>query len=379
MSVTMKPPDARPDESRLVSAAKLTIAWQPSAAPVAVTASAISACTNSCGTPSSRAKFPKFVSRSSTTASSPAATRRFTKSLPRKPAPPGTRTRTPRPYRSAPAHSIWSASGRPPSNPHASACAIPHPRTRSRSSSSRSQKEVEAMPDPPGGVRILGEIVPAVTEERGDIERPLASERLRVDREPSALRAEDVPAVEILVQEDVVLDCGWRSREELDRLVQERLLERPARRCPGHRQLGRPARSFSCEGPEHTGRSRLPELRKHVCGHLVRSTLLDLPELRPGKAALDEQRAAFIVPREKAHRPGAVPARESLRLVRALRLGDVALGPGGQAAPPPRRHDQRDVRWLEGRPELEPPLSRKLGGESRQARAALRATPLVSR
>ena len=46
---------------------------------------------------SSRARLPKSVSRSSTTASSPAATRRFTKSLPRKPAPPGTRTRTPRP------------------------------------------------------------------------------------------------------------------------------------------------------------------------------------------------------------------------------------------------------------------------------------------
>src|SRR4029079_10638254 len=121
-------------------------------------------------------------------------------------------------------------------------------------------EEVEAAPDSPGGVGIPREIVAPIAEERGDIERPLAHQARRVDREPSALRLEDVPAVEILVQEGIVLRRGRRSRKKLHRLVQERLFEGATCPLPGKRQLGSPARRFSCERPEGTNRRRLPEL-----------------------------------------------------------------------------------------------------------------------
>src|SRR5215210_5390159 len=90
-SVWMKSPAARIERSTWVSAAKLTIASQPSAASATAPGSPMSPWTKRCSTPSRFAGFPEYVSLSSTTTSSPPRTSRFTKCEPMNPAPPVTR------------------------------------------------------------------------------------------------------------------------------------------------------------------------------------------------------------------------------------------------------------------------------------------------
>src|SRR5436305_2567344 len=85
----------RIDRSTCVSAAKLTIAAQPLAAWATVSASTMSPSTNSRSHPSRFARFPEYVSLSSTTTSCPPASNRLAKCEPMKPAPPVTRIRIP--------------------------------------------------------------------------------------------------------------------------------------------------------------------------------------------------------------------------------------------------------------------------------------------
>ena len=82
------------ERSTCVSAAKLTIASQPSAARVTASGSAMSPTCTSQSKPSRFSLRPEYVSLSSTTTSSPLETRRLTKWLPMNPQPPVTRTRT---------------------------------------------------------------------------------------------------------------------------------------------------------------------------------------------------------------------------------------------------------------------------------------------
>ena len=84
----------RIERSTCVSAAKLTTASQPSPALATASASQMSPSTSCVSQPSRFAGLPEYVSLSSTTTSSPAATRRLTKCEPMNPAPPVTRIRT---------------------------------------------------------------------------------------------------------------------------------------------------------------------------------------------------------------------------------------------------------------------------------------------
>jgi hypothetical protein len=84
---------SRIERSTCVSAAKLTIASHPRAAVATTSASQMSPCTNSCSTPSRFARFPEYVSLSSTTTSSPASTTRRAKCEPMNPAAPVTSRR----------------------------------------------------------------------------------------------------------------------------------------------------------------------------------------------------------------------------------------------------------------------------------------------
>src|SRR3954471_12438087 len=61
---------------------------------------------------------------------------------------------------------------------------------------------VEPAADPVHRVRLLRELVPAVAQQRGDVEGALADERLRVDGQPRIpLGAQDVAPVEVLVEQ----------------------------------------------------------------------------------------------------------------------------------------------------------------------------------
>src|ERR671937_983346 len=92
-SVSMNSAAPKIERSTWVSAAKLTIASQPSAAVATASRSAMSLWTNSTSAPSRFARLPEYVSLSRTTTRSPAAARRFAKCDPMKPAPPVTRIR----------------------------------------------------------------------------------------------------------------------------------------------------------------------------------------------------------------------------------------------------------------------------------------------
>jgi hypothetical protein len=165
--------------------------------------------------------------------------------------------------------------------------------------------------------------------------------------------------VEVLVQEHGVLRrrCG---PQELDRLVEKGRLERAAGRLPGHGKALGPARGVVPERPELAGRPRPPELRENSCCDLVRLVLLDFPQRRSRKAALDEQGPPLVVARKKPHGAGPVPAREGVRLLLALRLREVDLEHRRGAVLATRGHDEGDVRKLEGRIELERPLLHEL-------------------
>ena len=63
----------------------------------------------------------------------------------------------------------------------------------------RLAQTVDAAADPPGRMRVGGELRAAVAQQRGDVEGALAGERLGVDGQPRpAAGAQDVAAVEVL-------------------------------------------------------------------------------------------------------------------------------------------------------------------------------------
>src|SRR3954454_10837672 len=131
---------------------------------------------------------------------------------------------------------------------------------------------VEAPAHPADGVRCGGELETAVAQERGDVERALADERLGVDRQAGlALGAQDVTAVEVLVDDDLL---AVRRREQLadprERAVEQRALEGPAVALPARRQVIRPAARLDGKRPEFVAlRRRAPERAQHARGGTV--------------------------------------------------------------------------------------------------------------
>jgi hypothetical protein len=83
-------------------------------------------------------------------------------------------------------------------------------------------------------VGVAGELRAAVAQQRREVERPLADERLRVDRQPRlALGCEEVAAVAVLMQDDVARRAG--IIEEGDRPLDEPSVARPAVALPASR------------------------------------------------------------------------------------------------------------------------------------------------
>ena len=132
------------------------------------------------------------------------------------------------------AASIDRVDHRPWSKPHARAWATPQPRSRSRSiprSASASSQRRDC-----GGVSRE----PGVPQRADAVDLPFADEWLRIDHEPRlALGAEDVPCVEVLVDEPA--RAAVDAAEHVDRGLEERALERPAAVLPPPRHLLHPA------------------------------------------------------------------------------------------------------------------------------------------
>ncbi len=226
----------------------------------------------------------------------------------------------------------------------------------------RSRKKIEPLSDRVCCIRIVRERAPAISQKRCGVELALSHERLRVDRKPAALRAEHVPPVEILMDQDLLALTLTRLAEEPDRAVEKLALERPAVPEPTPREVLGPALGLVSEMPERLAFARRsPQLLQHLGRDPHRVLLRKTPELFAGNAALDEQRTPSVVAVEKTHGPGAVPARERVGLVFALRLGKVDLEHRQSAVRTPGRHDQGDVRRLEGRLESERPFLGELG------------------
>ena len=235
--------------------------------------------------------------------------------------------------RATPAHATMSANHSSSPIPHASAWTTAHRRMRSRSRSRASLRRSTRRRTRRAGCGIGGELRTAVAQQRGDVERALADERLRVDRQPGPARgAQDVAAVEVLMEEDRVAALR-AGREQLadpaDGAVEQPAVERAPVAVPAHGQLVRPAPRLARERAERVaGRRRLrgPEAAEHGGGLQVGLRLVrDAPQPVARRAALDEQRAAPGIRREQPDRAGAVPVRQRRRLVLALGLGEVDL------------------------------------------------------
>ena len=148
-----------------------------------------------------------------------------------------------------------------------------------------------------------------------------------------------------------------RPPEERDGLLEQPALARSARALPAPRELVRPARRLVGQQPERVlGRSRPPQPTENAGCDPVRLVLVgDLPEHRPGRAALDEQRPLLRVVGKETHRAAAVPVPKRVGLVLALGLGEAHFQGGVRAVGEPDGRDPGDVGGLEGRPDLERP------------------------
>ncbi len=238
---------------------------------------------------------------------------------------------------------------------------------------------IEAAAEAPDGVWIAGELGPAIAEKRGGVERTLADERLWVDREPGlALGAQDVSAVQVLVEDDRFLARSRRG-EESDRLVEQRSLERPAEARPARRKLASPASRLVLQSAERRpGRGRPRETAEDRRGDGQCLVFVRLGERRPRLAPLEEERAPTRVVCEEANGAQALPVRERMRLVFALAMRDVQLEHGGTAVREPNRSDVRDVCRLHGLPEAKRPRLRDLADEARERCQPLLAARLLS-
>jgi hypothetical protein len=129
---------------------------------------------------------------------------------------------------------------------------------------------------------------------------------------------------------------------------------------------------------------RLPEAAQEARCDPVRLLLVvDRPEQGPRVAALYEERAALGIVRKKPHRAAAVPEREGVRLVLALRLRKVELDDRAGTVRQRSGDDERDMCILEGHAQGDRPLLRALRDETGQAlepgRAARPGRPALER
>ena len=199
--------------------------------------------------------------------------------------------------------------------------------------------------------------VVGVAEEPARLELALPDERLRVDDEPRlALGGEDVPAVEVLVDQES--RAAVDRAVDVERSVEELALEQLSGRLVTTRQLVRPAIGFVGEERERVPIRDLDLETRHELADDRGLVATDMPELRSRPAALEEERAPLVVASEEPYGAVAAPGRECVRLVLGLVVrrrveleDDVAC----------REHER--VRRVDGFFELERPLLDELGDE----------------
>ena len=175
---------------------------------------------------------------------------------------------------------------------------------------------VDAAADPPRGIGVGGELRTAVAQQRGDVEARARPRAAWVDRQPGPARgAQDVAAVEVLVEEDRVAALR-AGREQLadpaDGAVEQPAVEGSPVAVPAHGQLVRPApglaasvrNGWPADGGFADQRRRSTGGGLQVGPRLVR----DAPQPVARRAALDEQRAAPGIRREQPDRAGRRPS-----------------------------------------------------------------------
>jgi len=226
---------------------------------------------------------------------------------------------------------------------------------------------------------VPGELVAPVAEQGGDVELPLAHERLRVDHEPLfPVGAKHVSPVEVLVRDHRLSLVRACVPEEVECRVEEVSLEGPAQSFPTGEQLVGPPGGLVGEKPEGVTFGRgTPESAQQPGGDSIGPLLVHLPERRAGQAPFDEKRSSLVVTGEEEDCATAVPVAQRIGLVLALRLWEVDLEDCRRAVRALHRHDERDVRGLEGRIELQRPRVRELPHESRQPLEPLCAARLT--
>ena len=154
-------------------------------------------------------------------------------------------------------------------------------------------------------------------DDRGQGELALADERLRVDREPRLpLRGENVLRVEVLVDEHLLPLRLRKPVERVERRVEEPPLETGLAlpllreiRAPPRRLVGERAERLACVPPES---------REEPDQDVEGGVGAGLVELRPGLAALEQQRVALRVFRQEPDGAVSVPGPECAGLVLGL-------------------------------------------------------------
>lgn len=234
------------------------------------------------------------------------------------------------------------------------------------------RQAIQAVAD---GLCAVAELAP--THECRNTELALAGKRLRVDDQPRlALGCEHVVGVQVLVHEDL-LSLGLR--ELVDRLegrIQQVTLERPAGPFPAIRHVRSPPRSLVRQRSEG-GSDRLPQPRQELDHDVERGVQPKVLERGAGATTLEEKRVAISIVREQAHGAVAVPHLEGMSLVLAFAVRKTDLEHGLRAVGGDRGKDQRGMRILERRAELERPPVGALTNEPRQPLEPLRPARLA--
>lgn len=198
-------------------------------------------------------------------------------------------------------------------------------------------------------------------DDRRETELTLARQRLRIDDKPRlALGGEDVVCMQILVDQHLLTLGRRQLLERGDGRVDELLLERPPGLRPVVSDVARPPACLFGERPK--GRLHgLPETWQEPDQHGERRIRIELAQVRPRPAALQQEGVALLVVSEQAHCSVAVPELERCGLVLALPVRPLDLQHGVAGG-----EDNRDVAAGERLLQLEPPLLRALLDEPRE-------------
>ena len=170
------------------------------------------------------------------------------------------------------------------------------------------------------------------------------------------------------MEDDRLILLRYELLDERDRPVDQLVLERPSEEVPAVGKLLGPALRLDGEQPKGMlGRGRPPQTQEHAGRQPVRLVLVERPELRPGRAVLDQESAPLRVVGEQADGALTVPVLERVRLVFAVLVGIVDLEDGLRPVREGGGRHERDVRRLERRPDAERPPVGAFGDQPGQA------------